>query len=63
MTATDLDAAGVDLGKVSDSINFGGLSGDSNMNWCVYVTIDSGKGTLSSVSYSAVDGMVKDGTC
>ena len=62
MNADDLTAA-VDLGNVSNNIEFGDLTGSSNMNWCVYVKIDEDTGTLTSVEYSAKDGLVSNGEC
>jgi|SRR5690625_3663844 len=54
---------GVDAGLVSDNLEFGGADGTSNLDWCVQINILNSAGTLTSVSYSAEDGITNDGTC
>lgn len=63
MTAPGSGATAVDLGRVSDNISYGGQSGSTNLDWCVYVNIATGTGTLTSVEYSAANGIENDGTC
>lgn len=52
-----------DLGLASDHMEDVDTDGNDNLDWCVQIDIEDGKGTLDTVSYDAKDGLQDDGTC
>lgn len=59
----DAATANTDIGRVSNNISLGTPKFTSSIDWCVVVNIATGQGTLTTVSYSAQDGLKDNGTC